>query len=159
MRRLLALATLTLTSLAACESGAPTTSPLLKVADDSVALEVGFVDGPFRIPEGMDPRSLWMDWPKTVNAGESFTMKVRTVGSRCRDVAITDLQLANAGNTVIVTPHDGLQVAEMCPDDLVFLEREVTLQFDTPGTATIVLRGRYFYEGQSAEQVVTVEVR
>ena len=77
---------------------------------------------------------------------------------RVLDVARTDQHVADAGRTIVVVPHDALQDAEMCPDDLVFLERRVMLRFDVPGTATIVLRGRYFYEGAPAEQVVRVEV-
>ncbi len=159
MRRLLALATIALTSLAACESSAPTSTPRLVSDSDAVALEVGFVDGPFGSPPGTDPRKRWLDWPEAVTAGQSFTVTVRTAGSRCRDVARTDLGFADAGRTIIVVPHDAPQDVEMCPDDLVFLERRVTLRFDAPGIATIVLRGRYFHEGAPAEQVVTVEVR
>ncbi|MBX3132360.1 MAG: hypothetical protein KF689_03080 [Gemmatimonadaceae bacterium] len=160
MRRILALATIALASLTACEATAPTSTLQLLVADeDPVALEVGFVDGPFGTPPGTDPRARWLDWPESVVAGRPFTVTVRTAGSSCRSAARTDLSVADAGRTLIVVPHDAPQDVEMCTSDLTFLERQVTLQFDTPGTATIVLRGRYFYEGDPAEQVVTVEVR
>lgn len=159
MRRVLALATLALTSLAACESPAPISSPSLVGDDEAKALEVGFVDGPFATPPGTDPRRRWIDWPESVRAGEPFTVTVRTAGTRCRDVARTDQSVVDAGRTIVVVPHDALQDVEMCPDDLVFLERRVTLRFDAPGTATIVVRGRYFYDGAPAEQVVRVEVR
>lgn len=157
--------------LAACDAAAPS-SPLRLLEGGEVArAEVGFVDGPFATPPGVDPRSRWIQWPESVTAGIPFTVTVRTAGSRCRDTAHTELSYSGGDQTALVVPYDVAQqpapVAANdtsatdyhCPDDLRMLERRVTLRFDSPGIATIVLRGRYFYQGQPAEHRVTVSVR
>jgi hypothetical protein len=80
--------------------------------------------------------------PETVRAGEPFTVRAVTRGGGCTSAG--DTEVAVSGATADVSPYDlraeGPNIA--CPDILRALPHEVTVRFDTPGTATVRVHGR-----------------
>lgn len=80
--------------------------------------------------------------PATVRAGEPFAVRVVTWGGGCTQAGETEV--AVSGAAADVSPYNltitGPDVA--CPDILRNLPHEVTLRFDTPGTATVRVHGR-----------------
>jgi hypothetical protein len=99
-----------------------------------------------------------LEFPATVQAGVPFVVRATTIGDGCTEADGAEVQ--RTGNIAVITAYD-IRHGEVCTMIAKFLTREVTVQFDTPGTATIRLVGRRVDNGQSlpGEVVVEEEVR
>ncbi len=76
----------------------------------------------------------------TVTRGVPFTVSFMTFGGGCtREVARTDVR--RDGNLLEIRPYNRRQKADVCTDDLLFLEHRVAEQFDQAGLATIRVIG------------------
>jgi hypothetical protein len=80
--------------------------------------------------------------PATAHAGEPFTVHVVTWGGGCTAKSDTDVSVS--GRTADVRPYDVTvsDPAVVCPEILRSLPHDVTVRFDTPGTATVRVHGR-----------------
>lgn len=96
--------------------------------------------------------------PESVSARESFTITVRTFGGGCTRAGDTEVE--QSGNTVTASPFDiTLQGPEVvCPAVLMRLDHEVSLHFDAPGQARILVRGRKV-ASDVPETIITLEKR
>jgi len=82
-----------------------------------------------------------IDLPDTVVQGVPFVSTVTTFGSgNCVRADGADVHVS--GLTAHVTPYDLVAVTGVCTDDLAPYPREVTLQFDEAGEATVWVHGR-----------------
>jgi hypothetical protein len=96
--------------------------------------------------------------PATVRAGEPFRVRVVTIGAALcwqPDGAVVERE----GMTARITAWDRVpDEMELCALALGELPREVTLTFDSPGTATIRLVGRrVFGPGMERSEPLTLE--
>jgi hypothetical protein len=86
--------------------------------------------------------------PDTVMAGVSFGATISTIGlSGCWRAGGAEIATPSA-TLAVVLPFDAVEggaggEARFCTAALVDLPRVVTLRFDTPGTATIRVEGRF----------------
>lgn len=95
--------------------------------------------------------------PATVQAGEDFTVTIRT-GWRngCARQDGTEVRVQGASATI--TPYDRITEGAMCTQATQEFVHTATLRFAQPGTARLLIRGRAAHtEGaQTIERSVTV---
>lgn len=120
---------------------------------------VAYIDGPFGTPPGTDPNARWVRFPRALRAGEPGTIELSTAGGSCRGVGETVVEVRADMRQLILTPHDRKGWTGMCNDALVFLVRPVEVRLPAAGAWALVVRGRFFHEGQVAERVVPFVVQ
>ncbi len=82
-----------------------------------------------------------IELPDTVEQGVPFASTVVTFGSgNCVRADGADVDVS--GLTAHITPYDLVAITGVCTDDLAPYPREVTLQFDEVGEATVWVHGR-----------------
>jgi hypothetical protein len=89
------------------------------------------------------PDDLAIEIPEAVQAGEAFTVTVRTLGpDGCWRRHRTDVVVS--GLTATVTPIDAdvRRRGTGCTDAIVDIIHEATLRFEEAGTAGVEIRGR-----------------
>lgn len=83
-----------------------------------------------------------IDLPDTVQVGVAFPVRVRTYGGGCERIGPTEVTSQDGG--VLVVPRDftktGAGVA--CTDELRWFDHEAEVVLQTPGSATVTIRGR-----------------
>ena len=82
--------------------------------------------------------------PKTVHAGEQFEVTVRTYGlDSCWSMGETEVSAAGASATVSPFDIPGRPTATTgCYAAIVEFNHTASIRFDTPGTGTVIVRGR-----------------
>lgn len=98
------------------------------------------------------PDNLQITLPDTVQAGQSFTVTVRTLGSDgCWERDRTDVDVS--GLTATIVPYDTRQVGRgaTCTLGIVEIMHDATLTFGQPGVGRIDIRGR---DGTAERSVV-----
>lgn len=96
--------------------------------------------------------------PDVVVAGETFAVRVRTYGGGCDREGRTRVSVS--GDRAVVEPFDWFlsSAAEVaCPAVASTFRHEVSLRFDAPGEARVVIRARRFDRAPEGN-VVDVEV-
>jgi hypothetical protein len=89
------------------------------------------------------PDDLAIEMPEAVQAGEAFTVTVRTVGGNgCWQRHRTDVSLS--GLSAAITPIDAhvRRRGTMCTQAIIDIIHEATLRFDEAGIAEVEIRGR-----------------
>jgi hypothetical protein len=92
---------------------------------------------------GVNPDGPHIVVPDTVQAGEAFTVVVRTYGADgCVRKGETKVEME--GRTAVVAPYNLRHVGEevVCLDVLQTIEHTATLQFDEVGPALVLLHPR-----------------
>lgn len=89
--------------------------------------------------------------PDTVNAGESFSVSVRTWGGGC--VSEGPTRVSRDGSTVRIEPIDIEVVAEVCTAELRRFMHMAEVTLASPGEATLRVVGRRL----PADEVTTFE--
>jgi hypothetical protein len=82
--------------------------------------------------------------PDTVEQGVPFATTVVTFGSSIC-VRADGAEVEVSGLTAHITPYDLVAVTGFCTDDLAPYPREVTLQLDQAGEATVQVLGRNLF--------------
>jgi hypothetical protein len=82
-----------------------------------------------------------IELPDTVEQGVPFATSVVTFGSSTC-VRADGAEVNTSGLTAHIIPYDLVAVTGVCTDDLAPYPREVTLQFDEAGEATVRVLGR-----------------
>lgn len=103
--------------------------------------------------------------PDTVDAGEPFTMTVTTYDHALPDACIVEgdrTDVTSEGMQAVVTPYDrSVPVGDGCPLELWHNAHTTELRFDSPGRATVLIRGKFVprRDGPSypADTIRTVE--
>jgi hypothetical protein len=81
--------------------------------------------------------------PTVVHAGVLFEATIATYGgSGC--IHPDQSQVQSGVSSADITPYDRIAVSPPCLPDWYRYSRTVQLRFDTPGSATVTLRGRGF---------------
>lgn len=88
--------------------------------------------------------------PATAQRGQPFDVTVTTVGGGCISEGPTRTRMQ--GMTVEVRPYDVHDGNVACTPNILLFEHTATLRFDTPGTATVRIRGA----GNQGSEPVTV---
>jgi len=85
---------------------------------------------------------LQLQLPSTVMHGEDFTVSVTTYGGGCISKGDTDVD--RDGLTPVITPYDidSSRPDTYCTLILKYITHEAVLRFDTPGVATLIIRGQ-----------------
>lgn len=88
--------------------------------------------------------------PATAQRGQPFEVRVTTVGGGCVSRGPTRTRMQ--GMTAEVRPYDVHDGNVACTPNILLFEHTTTLRFDTPGTATVHIRGA----GNPGPEPVTV---
>jgi hypothetical protein len=97
-----------------------------------------------------------IELPETVERGVPFASTVVTFGSSVC-VRADGAEVDMSGLTAHITPYDLVAVTGVCTDDLAPYAREVTLQFDEVGEATVRVLGLTLF-GEPAQYEARVLV-
>lgn len=83
-----------------------------------------------------------IDVPDTVQADVPFAVRVRTYGGGCERIGPTEVTNQDGG--ALVVPRDFTKTGPglVCTDVLKSFEHEAQVVLQTPGSATITVRGR-----------------
>ncbi len=120
---------------------------------------VAYIDGPFGTMPGADPNARWVSFPSVLRAGVPAAIEVSTAGGTCRRIGDSTVEVRADARQLVVTPHDRVGWTGLCNDALSFLPRPVDVVLPSSGAWTLVVRGRYFHEGQVAQRVVPFVVQ
>jgi hypothetical protein len=130
LRSLVRLALVILASVPSCSQ------PQGAVPETTWMRVVGMIDS-----GGVAPGPLVL--PTSVHDGLPFEATIATYGgSGC--IRPDQSQVQAGVSSADITPYDSIAVSPPCLPDWYRYSRTVQLRFDTPGTATVTLRGRGF---------------
>lgn len=120
-------------------------------ASDRVDVEslerVRLEDVPTQLAESSYPYNPILEAPDTVQAGERFTVRVRTSwDDSCLRQSATDIYEGPGIRVIIPWDFDEAHVDRNvgCAQTPVNLTRELSFEFENPGVAVIEVRGRRF---------------
>ena len=96
--------------------------------------------------------------PSTVRAGEQFEVTVRTYGlNSCWSMGETEVSAAGASATVSPFDIPGRPKGTTgCRPMIVEFNHTASIRFDTPGTGTVIVRGRDVGQEVRIERAVAV---
>jgi len=87
--------------------------------------------------------------PASAMVDSAFSVRFHTFGGGCVSAGRTDMELEEGRATLI--PIDKDSGANLCTDELRFLQHEAQVRFRSPGSATVVLQGASEPDGGTLE--------